>query len=297
MAINPQGNSGSNPTGKPAAPSNPGTALTVDQQSAKANIAAALSLMDLPSLADFAWNEFLNGVPEQQIYLDIRQTQEYKNRFPAEEELGKRGQGISEAAYIGYEQQIFSLAQANGLPKSMYTTPDQIAKMLINGVSVNEASDRMSQAVYAAYTAPASVRAAMADQWGVASGDLVGLYLDSDKALPLIQQQFAAASVAGAGSDVGLAVDKTTAQQLAAQGVTYGQAAQGLGQVANIKGLTAGFGETVDQNTEIAAQFGNGVAQAKQTRVQRGRLAAYGPSGQAAAANTGVEGLGSSKGF
>jgi hypothetical protein len=192
--------------------------------------------------------------------------------------LGRRGQAISEANYIQYEQSINQLVQQYGLPKGMYDTPDSISKMLLNNVSPQEAQQRASAAAVAAYSVPDSVRNAFAARVGVVNtnGGLIAAYLDDTKALPLLEQQFASSQVAGAAADAKLsqALDTTTADELAARGINYQAALQGFQQVAGAGGLEQGFGETATEQVDRRSA-GDAQAQAATTRVQRGRLARF----------------------
>lgn len=268
--------------------------LTASDASALATITGFLGQYGLASLANWAWGKWQDDESVDQIMLELRSTPEYKQRFPAMDALAKQGQAISEAQYIGYEQSIAQLTQAAGLPPGMYNSPDQIAKMLVNNVSVTEAHDRVAAAVSAVYSMPDSTRQALTKDFGVPTGGMVGYFLDSDKALPILQRQLAAANLAGAGLEQGVDIGADTATALAQQGVTYAQAQQGLGQVAQTQALGAGAGETSDQDTRIAAAFGNAGANAQVTRVVKGRLAAASGGGGAAAVTQGVSGLGSS---
>lgn len=295
MATQGMGPTGSTVTGAPPPVGTPaGTPPTSDQTSAKAILDSFFGSTGLQALAGKAWQMILQGDSAEQVMEWVRSSQEYANRFRAMKELNARGQGIDEATYMSYERNIYSLVQANGLPKGMYDTPEAIEKMLLNNVSVSEAQDRMKSAVYAAYTAPASVRQAMQDQWGASWGDMIAGYLDTDKALPLIQQQFAAAQIGGAAIDQGLQLRKDTAVGLASRGLGYDQALQGFAQVANDQALTSGFGETTNQDTQIAGVFGDAGAARTVQRVRRGRIISQRGSGGFAESQTGVLGLGSS---
>lgn len=281
------------PTGPPA--TSPGGFLSTTDASAKGIIGGFLGSYGLGSLADWAWGQWLKGESVDQIMLDLRSTPEYKARFPAMDALAKSGQAISETSYMQYEQSIHSLLQTSGLPKGMYDTPDQIAKMLVNNVSVTEAQSRVQLAQQAVLTAPASVRQALQAQTGLKLGDLTGYYLDTDKALPALQTQYAQAQITGAGIEQGLNVDQQTALNLAQQGVSYTQAQQGLGAVAQTGALGGGFGETSSQDQRIAAQFGNAGAQTQVGRVIQGRLATQQGGGGAAQTAQGLAGLGTNK--
>lgn len=270
-------------------------ALTPEQNaSAKAVINGFLGAYGLTNLASWAWGRWQETGNIDLIMLEMYQTPEFKTRFPAFDDLAKQNRAITPTDYVNYEKTIGALLQANGIPKGMYDSPDQIAKMLINHVDPPEAQQRIQDAAAAAYTVPEEVRTAMRDLYGVGSGGLIGLFLDADKQLPILQKQFAAAQIAGAGLQQDIGVGKTQAEQLASQGVTYAQALAGLGTAAQQQPLEKGFGETISQEDLIKAQFGDTAAQTTATRVMKGRLARFGQGGSLAETQQGVAGLGSS---
>jgi hypothetical protein len=248
----------------------------------------------LASLGTWAWDLYKQGMSVDEIQLRMYDTPEFKARYPAYETLAQQGRAISVDAYQAYEKTTRDLLHQYGIPTGMYDTPESIAKMLVNDVSVSEQNDRLQIASAAAYSAPQEVRDALANQYGVASGGLVAYFLDPDKAAPLLQKQWQASQVTGAAYRQQMALDVAEAERLAAQGIGYDEAVQGFGQVAAQKGLGAGIGETVDEAARVAAVFGDTAAQAQVQRVQKGRAAQFGGGGGAADGQAGVSGLGSS---
>jgi hypothetical protein len=284
------------------APTIVGTAANMsaaDKASASAIIHAFFSnALNLSGLGDWAWGKFLEGDSLDQIMLEMKQTPEYATRYPAMAQLDKEGRGISEAAYQSYENTIRALHQQYGLPTGLYDTPEQIAQGLLNNVSPAEAQFRAERAATAAYSAPDSVKAAFAQRVGVANSPsaLMAAYLDDTRAIPLLEQQYAAAQVQGAAADAGAPTGAGFADTLAARGVSYAQALQGFGTVAQTQALGGGFGETVDAQTRAQAAFGDTVAQQQTQRVIKGRLAQFAGGGSLAESQTGVTGLGPSTG-
>ena len=270
----------------------PPAGTTTTDLSAKALISGFLSQAGLSSLADWAWCKYLDGVPVEQIMLDLRATPEYKTRFPAMAQLAAEGRAITEADYIGYEQTVAQLLQQYGIPKAMYDSPSAIAEMLVGDVSPSEVQSRLQLAATAAYQAPPEVRNAMLNDYGLGQQDLTAIYLDPDRALPVLQQQWATAQVQGAGTIQGIDVGKLTAEQLAQRGVSFTEALTGFGNVNATAGLGAGFGETAAQQERIAAQFGDTAAQRQVQRVQASRIARNSGGGSAAETSAGVVGLG-----
>jgi hypothetical protein len=273
----------------------PPVGTTSADLSAKALITSFLGQANLSSLADWAWSKYLDGVPVEQIMLDLRATPEYKNRFPAMAQLAAEGRAITETDYMSYEQTVAQLLQQYGIPKGMYNTPADIAEMLIGDVSPSEVQSRLQLAATSAYQAPPEVRNAMISDYGggsLSNQDLTAIWLDPDRALPVLQEQWATSQIRGASAIQGVNVGLPTAEQLAAQGVSFAEALQGFGNVASTAGLGGGFGETAAEQDRIAAQFGDTAAQRQVQRVQASRIARNSGGGSAAETSSGVVGLG-----
>lgn len=266
--------------------------MTDIPDSARAIIQALMEEVGLGSLGDWAWAQYQSGVEPKDIVVLARQTPEYAARYPAMAELNRAGRGITEGQYQAYESTVRSLVQNFGLPKGMYDTPQDIANLLVKDVSTSEITSRIQLAAAAAYTAPAEVRQALTEKYGLTPGDMIGYWLDPDKAMPLIERQYNAAQIMGAGSRYGVDMGAQTAEEYAARGVGYDAAAQGFGQVAKQGSLTAGPGETITQAELVDAQFGGTKAQQKAERVAGGRVAAFSSGGGAVAGQAGVTGLG-----
>lgn len=282
-------------------PNNTTTAptLNADQQSAKGIITSTLDAYGLGSLADKAWQMYLNGEPIEQIMLDIRKTPEYQARFPGMAQLQKNGRAISEGDYINLERQYVSLFRQAGLPAGFYDQPADFAGFIANEVSPQEMSGRLDVARQALYETPPQVRDELARQYGLNSGDVMAFLLDPTKALPIIQQQFAAAS-AGAASRLGGfgMLTRAEAESLSTSGFNFGQFAQGFDQLAQEKELFAPIigeqGESLTREDQLSSVFGGNTA--AQRRIQRraeARKAAFGGGGGFAATQGGVTGLGS----
>lgn len=260
--------------------------------SAAAIIANALRDYGLSDLGDWAWSQYLATGSMDQVFIDLRSQPAYKARFPAMEALARQGKAISEGEYVSYERSVGQLLQQYGIPRGMYDTPQGIAELLVKDVSAAEVNSRLRIAASAAMQAPQEVRDSMQQMYGVDPGHLTAYYLDPDKALPLIEQQWAAAQVSGAAAKQKAAIDAAEAERLAAQGVSYDQAMQGFGQVA----ATAGLGQSVggdiaDERTRREAAFGDVQAQQKVASVQRGRAAQFQAGGGAVETQSGVSGL------
>lgn len=278
--------------------SNPG-ALGANDASAKATIQTLLDGYGLGSLADWYWSKYLAGEPDAQIMIELRQTPEYKQRFPGMADLAAKGRAISEADYINIEQQYVSLFRQSGLPAGFYDQPSDFAKFIGEEVSPSEMGARLDVARTALYQTPPEVRDELARLYGLGSGDVMAFLLDPTKALPIIQNQFTAATAAAAGKMSGYGLlTVNEAEQLGSTGRTFDQFTQGfdyLGRAQELFNPIIGEnGESFSREDQLSAVFqGNTAAQRRLERRAQERKAAFAGGGGYAATNAGVTGLGS----
>lgn len=280
----------------------PSPAYTEEQRSAKAQLLETLGLYGLSSLADFAWNEYINDIPTEQIMLDIRQTPEYKQRFPAMAELASKGQAISEGQYINYETSAKSLFQAAGLPPGFYDQPSDFTNFLLKGVALPELQSRIDVAKTAVYDSDPATLAALQSYYGINAGyghigDATAYFLDPDRALPAIQHQMLAAQDAGAAADAGYhGLLQGQAERMSVLGISQEQAKQGFGTLANLEPLFTNLpgeaGSAPTQNEGIQAVFENNATAAnKLSSEQSKRKAAFQSGGSFTQTSGGVTGL------
>lgn len=256
----------------------------------------------LNGLGKWAWTSYLNsGVADidafikGQLTVEIPEQPAFKARFPAYSELLNSGSPMTVEQIKSFESFAMAKASQYGVPDAMFRDPALIGKMLVAGVRENELEQRFSINRDAAVNAPPEVRQALSSMYGVSNvdGALTAYYFDPDRALPLLNQQFQAAQIAGAGIQQQVDVSQQTAERLAQQGVTWDQAQQGFRQVGLGRGLSAAGGDSVTQEQMVAAQFGDGAAQTSVERARAGRKAAFGGGGSPTEGQSGVSGLGS----
>jgi hypothetical protein len=272
--------------------------------SAKAVIRQSLDQWGLGNLADWLWGEFLKSGasnPSEALALimpDLRERPEYKARFPAMADLAARGQAISEAEYVNYEKTVAQVMRAAGLPPKFYDSPDDYASLLRANVSPDEVQSRVMNGYAKVAHAPPEVRAAFNDFFGP-EGDnaLAAYFVDPAKALPVLEQQMTAATVAGIGRRFEIGTDRDRAMLLAQQGVTGDAAEQAFGTLSASEGLfDENFGETDQLEIEaegVEAAFNlTPDARRRVERRSQSRQAAFTGSGGAAATRAGAVGLG-----
>ena len=229
------------------------------------------------------------------IVIKLRETPEYKQRFPAMDALAKKGRAIDEGSYIQYERNAAELEQQYGLPKGMLM--GNVTRLLTEEVSAVELADRVKLASADSLNAPDDLKQTLKDYYGLdPETALNAYYLDPEVALPLLQKQSATARIGTWATRQGLnGVGVSTSERLQELGVSEQQAQEGFGRVKYTEQFGSGKGETAGQDVRIAANLeGSAGAMQKVERVKTGRTNRFAGGGQYAGGNSGVSGLGSS---
>jgi hypothetical protein len=285
---------------KPAAPKPAGTGLPTAQTSAEAIIRTQMTALGLGALGTWAWNAYKNGMPVEQIFLEMRQRPEYKARFPGMTALAKQGRAISEAEYIDLERTYVEIYRRGGLPSGFYDSPDDFGKLIAGNVSPAELSSRVEFATAAVYQTDTAARNALKQYYGIGQGDLVAYWLDPNKALPLLAVRKQAGDIGGAATRTGFGgVSMAEAESLARIGVDANRATEGFGllyQNRELMGdLPGGADEpTIGRTQQLNAAFrGNARAQEAIEKKRSRRIAEFSGGGQYAESKEGFGGLGS----
>lgn len=238
----------------PPPSSETGGGLTTEQRSAQGQLQADLAAagftgQDLGSLGDWAWNEYLNGVPESQIFLEMRQRPEYQRRFPAMAALASKGHAISEAEYVNYEKsaaQIFSYA---GM--AQFATPDYLNSLIAGEVSLNELNDRIQNGYKLVLQAPQQVRDQFA-QWFGPNSDaaLAGWFLDASHTEPFIETAVQEAQAGGYAKFFGFDLTQEGAKLIGQVAPTAQQLIAGFQEAQKYLPLTT---ETIFEKNDLTA--------------------------------------------
>lgn len=280
------------------------TATTPEGASARAIVESTLAKYGLGSLSQWAWEQYLGGAPIEQIFLDMRDRDEYKARFPGMSTLSAQGRAVSEAEYISLERTHAEIRRSYGLPEGFYDSPDDFADLIGKGVSPVEHRDRLE--LWSQYAGDIAndpqnqpVLAELERLYGIGrgSGEFLSWVMDEDTAMPLIRRQLKASELSTSADRVGFGgLAREEAERLAAMGVTGDQAAQGFGALARSGELFSpieGNENEITRGTQIAAAFeGNVDAQEEIQRRARGRVARFEGGSGYRAGEGGVSGLG-----
>lgn len=234
-----------------------------------AKLLAEQKLAERKSAYDLLYEEFnryglgalvegIKGLVQQNVSpseftLRLRQTDAYKKRFAANAQRIAQGLGaISEAEYIGLEDQYQNIMRQYGLPASYYTKGEMgiqagFEKFIANDISAVELEDRIQTAQNRVINANPEVAKALKDFYpDITNGDILAYTLDPKNAIKNIQRKVTAAEIQGAAAAQGLnkitanmtpeqiAAYEARANELAGYGVTKDQAQQGYQTVAGI---------------------------------------------------------------
>lgn len=247
-----------------------------------------------PALVEWARGQLLAGSTANMVMLDLWNQPAFKTRFSGMFDRINAGLApISPSQSLQLEREYAQLMSAAGLPAGFYDQPSDFQSFIAQDKSPAEISDRISKAYLQVAYGPPDVLDAMTRIYGVTMGGLAAYVLDTTRALPLLQQQVAAAQIGGAGFTRGYNLTQTELENLAQYGVTREQATQGFSNLQSLSPLFEALpGEGVagiTQAQQIGATFLNEQpSQEAITRRAESRKAQFAGKGSALVGEKGV---------
>lgn len=222
------------------------------------------------------------GVSPSEFTLRLRETDAYKKRFAANAQRVAKGlRALSEAEYIGIEDQYQDVMRRYGMPESYYTKGELgiqsgFEKFLAGDVSAVELEDRIQTAQNRVVNSNPEVSKALKQFYpGISNGDILSYVLDPTNAIENIKRKVTAAEIGGAAIQSGLQAGVARAEELGAAGITKQQAQSGFGTIAG--GLQRGsqlasiYGED-PYTQQIAETEVFGIAGAQDAAKQRKKI-------------------------
>jgi hypothetical protein len=236
----------------------------------------------LESLITPLQNLITEGVPASEFTIRLRETDAYKKRFAANaQRIAKGLTAISEAEYLGLEDQYQNIMRNYGLPDNYYTrgdlgTQSGFEKFIASDVSAAELEDRIMTAQQRVINANPEVLASLKQFYpGITNGDILAYTLDPAEGLTNIKRKVTAAEIGGGAMQAGLGITGARAEELGAAGITKQQAQQGFQTVAEVapRGgqLAAIYGES-PYTQQTAEQEVFGLAGSTEAAKQRKKL-------------------------
>jgi hypothetical protein len=180
----------------------------------------------------------IDGVSKDEFKLRLRESEAYKKRFAGNTARVAKGlAAISEAEYIGLEDQYQNIMRNYGLPASYWSkdsmgTQAGFTNFIGNDVSATELEDRIMTAQKRVINSNPQVSEALKQFYPeITNGDILAYTLDPTQGLDVIKRKISAAEIGGAALAQGLNTGVTRAEELAKYGVTKDQAMQGYGAI------------------------------------------------------------------
>jgi hypothetical protein len=214
----------------------------------------------------------VEGLSPAEFTLRLRQTDAYQKRFAANQARIKAGlRALSEAEYIGLEDQYQNVMRNYGLPASYYTKGDMgvqqgFEKFIAGDVSAAELEDRIQTAQNRVINANPEVSKALREFFPeVTNGDILAYVLDPENSLGTIKRKVTISEIGGAAFESALKSDVTRASELAKYGVTgqaYRQAAPTIRQAAERGSQLASFFKETPYTQQTAESMALGVEDA-----------------------------------
>jgi len=203
--------------------------------------------------------EFITqGLSRDELLLKLRATPSYGRRFSANEKRINAGlRALSEAEYIGLEDQYQNIMRNYGLPASYYTKGDMgvqpgFEKFIAGDVSATELEDRIQTAQNRVINAAPEVSKALREFYpDITSGDILAYALDPSQALTNIKRKVTAAEIGAGAMQAGLSTSAARAEELQRFGVTGEQARERYQTIG-------GFLPRASQLGDIYAKQGEG---------------------------------------
>jgi hypothetical protein len=181
----------------------------------------------------------VSGASPSEFTIKLRETDAYKKRFAANQARIQKGlTAISEAEYLGLEDQYQNIMRNYGLPAEYYTrgdmgTQEGFTKFIANDVSATELEDRIMTAQNRVMNANPEVLASLKAFYpDITNGDILAYTLDPTKGLTDIKRKVTAAEIGGGAMQAGLGITGNRAEELTAAGINKAQAQQGFGTIA-----------------------------------------------------------------
>jgi len=181
------------------------------------------------------------GIAPSEFTLRLRQTESYKKRFAGNaQRIAKGLRALSEAEYVGLEDQYQNIMRQYGLPQTYYSRGEMgrqegFEKFIAGDVSPAELEDRISTAQKRVMNANPEVAQALKTFYpGISQSDILAYTLDPSKAIEDIKRKVTAAEIGGAAVRAGLTTSVADAEYLQRYGVTKEQADQGYQAAAEI---------------------------------------------------------------
>ena len=195
-----------------------------------------------------------DGLSESELTLKLRAEPAYQLRFAANTERVNKGlRALSEAEYIGMEDQYQNVMRQYGLPETYYSRGDMgkqagFEKFIAGDVSAVELEDRIGTAQKRLLNANPEVTQALKQFYpDITNADILAYTLDPKNAIENIKRKVTAAEIGGAAlSQTGLTTSLARAEELQRYGVDKAAATAGYSAI----------GDSLQRGSQLASLYG-----------------------------------------
>ena len=119
----------------------------------------------------------ISGASESTITLQLQETEEYKQRFSANQDRIKKGLAVLDpGTYLGLEDRYRQILRAYGLKQ--FDNDSYVSQFLSNDISPEELSSRVVNAVQRVQNADPAVSAMLREYYNIGTTDMVAYVLD-----------------------------------------------------------------------------------------------------------------------
>lgn len=192
------------------------------QVNAIENLTRTFELYGLGSLAGKIAEFVKQGYGDDTVALLLQETDEYKQRFSANEARRKAGLPVLSAReYLAAETSYRDILRAAGLPSGFYDSQDDFTKFIAADVSPAEMNQRVAAASVFLENADPVYKNALSQLYNMDSGDMLAYVLDPERALPLVQRRVTAVRVGGAVAREGFQLQQAGIESLLANDDLY----------------------------------------------------------------------------
>jgi hypothetical protein len=267
--------------------------LTSKQKTAYDLMLGILSAYGLASLAPTLSNLVKEETDQSVLLYRLRETPEYRDRFPAMEALRQKGIPFTEGDYFNYEVRARQLESKYDLPSGFLTSKERISNLLTNDVDAEDLTRRVELNYASSLNAPQEVKDSLQRLYGIGQGGVAAFYLDPDNAATYLERVAASTTIAAEGQRQGFTLDREQAERFASLGYQQNEARRAFEEAGTLTGLTTGEYGVTTQDL-IGSAFGDSAATRKVEQSQKARTGRFKEAGGAASASGGVSGLGTS---
>ena len=238
------------------------------------------------------------------IQFDSEYNKPYLARFAGNAELMSKGKKtLTMGEYLSNEQAYEKVFKAYDVKN--LSNRASYAKLIAGEVSPEEAGDRVNLGYTRVLGDKETLESFKKYYPQLSTGDIIGAMLDPENQLPLLQKKVTAAEIGGAATARAFALSEKEAMELGGFGVDKAEAQKGFQEI----GLMGELGSYLPGETPVALEDTSGIvtkdemlgftfkkdtkATQKVRKVAGKRVAEFETSGEFAASQTGVSGLGS----